>query len=120
MMATANETACTAHYSPSVDIIEREAEFVVYADMPGVDEHSVDVTLDKDVLTVYGTVKAEANKAEGEAHEEYVAADYKRLFTLGAKIDRDAIGASVKHGVLTLVLPKAAELQPRKIEIASA
>jgi HSP20 family molecular chaperone IbpA len=119
MMATATETTRTAHYSPSVDIIERETEFVVYADMPGVDGHSVDVTLDKDVLTVYGTVKAEA-KAEGDAHEEYVAADYKRIFTLGAKIDRDAIGASVKHGVLTLVLPKAAELQPRKIEIASA
>lgn len=104
-------------YTPAVDILEKKDEIVVTADMPGVDEKSVDVTLEKNVLTIYGMTSPEQQRTSRPLYAEYGIGDYQRAFTISEEIDRDAIRATVKNGVLRLVLPKAQAAKTRKIEV---
>jgi len=104
-------------YLPDVDIIEKKDDIVILADMPGVDEKSVNVTLEKNVLSISGKVDAELPKEHKLTVQEYGVGDYERSFTLSSEIDRDRIRASVKNGVLRLVLPKASAAKPRTIEV---
>jgi HSP20 family protein len=104
-------------YTPAVDIIERKDDIVVIADMPGVDEKSVDITLEKNVLSIYGKVEPVIPEQHRLAASEYGIGDYQRVFTLADTVDRGRIQASVKKGVLRLVLPKAEEVKTRKIEV---
>lgn len=106
-------------YTPQVDIIERKEDIVVIADMPGVDDKSVDITLEKNVLTIYGKVDLDAPKDYRLALSEYGIGDFQRVFTLSDEVDRDKIQASVKNGVLKLVMPKAESAKTRKIPIAT-
>ena len=104
-------------YLPDVDIIERKDDIVIMADMPGVDETSVSVTLEKNVLSINGKVDFDPPKEHRLAAHEYGVGDYERSFTLSSEIDRDRIQASVKNGMLRLVLPKAAAARPRTIQV---
>ena len=104
-------------YLPDVDIIERKDDIVILADMPGVDETSVNVTLEKNVLAINGKVDFEPLKDHKLAVREYGVGDFERSFTISNEIDRDRIQASVKNGVLRLVLPKAAAAKPRTIQV---
>ncbi len=104
-------------YTPAVDILERKDDIVVTADMPGVDEKTVDITLEKNVLTIYGMVEPQFPEGQRLALSEYGVGDYQRAFTLSEEVDRDRINASVRNGVLRLVLPKAAAAKARKIEV---
>ncbi len=110
-------TRATPLYTPTVDIIEHKEDIVLFADMPGVDEKSVDITLDKDQLTVYGKVEPDVPEKHRLVISEYGVGDYKRTFTVSNEIDRDRIEASVKNGVLKLVLPKAESAKTRKIPV---
>ncbi len=107
-------------YAPAVDILEKKEEIVVTADMPGVDERSVDITLEKNVLTINGRVEPEVPQGYRLALSEYGIGDYQRAFTISEEIDRDRIEASVRNGVLRLVLPKAAAAKTRKIAVSAA
>jgi len=104
-------------YTPAVDIIERKDDIVVIADMPGVDENSIDITLEKNLLTIYGRVEAEIPENHRLYMSEYGVGDYQRVFTLTDEVDRDRIQASVKHGVLKLILPKAEAVKTKKIAV---
>ena len=104
-------------YSPQVDIVERKEEIVVIADMPGVDEKSLDITLEKNVLTIYGKVDVYIPKDHRLILSEYGIGDYQRVFTLSEEIDRNKIQATVKNGVLKLVMPIAESAKTRKIPI---
>ncbi len=106
-------------YTPQVDIVERKENILVIADMPGVDEKSIDITLEKNILTIYGKVDFEAPKDYRLALSEYGIGDYQRVFTLSDEVDRERIQASVKNGVLKLVMPKAESAKTRKIPIAA-
>ena len=86
--------------------------------MPGVDEKSVDITLEKELLTIYGRVEPEVPEKHSLAIAEYGVGDYRRTFTISSEIDRDHIEASVKDGVLKLVLPKAESAKTRKIPVS--
>lgn len=107
-------------YTPAADIVERQDDIIVTADMPGVDENTVDITLEKNVLTISGTVAPLSPGSHRLVFAEYGVGDYHRAFTITEEVDRDRIHASVKNGVLRLVLPKAAEAKSRKIEVRSA
>ena len=107
-------------FIPRVDICETKDAIILLADMPGVDEKSVDITLEKNVLTLSGRVEPAAYEGYREAYAEYEAGDYERAFTLSDEIDRDKIEASVKDGVLKLTLPKAEPVKLRKISVKSA
>jgi HSP20 family molecular chaperone IbpA len=104
-------------YRPQVDIIETEDSLWLRADMPGVDERSVEVSLEDGVLTLQGLVSLDEYDALEPVYTEYNVGNWEHRFRLGNRIDADRIAAKVQHGVLELQLPKAASAQPRRIEI---
>jgi HSP20 family protein len=110
-------TRATQIYTPQVDIVERKDDIVLIADMPGVNETSVEINLEKNVLSIFGRVDEETYKDHKRAYAEYGVGDYERTFTLSDEIDRDRIQATVKNGVLKLVLPKAEAVRSRKISV---
>jgi len=104
-------------YTPAVDILETDDHIEIYADMPGVDESSVDLTLEKNVLTIYGKVEADIPENLRLAVSEYGIGDYQRQFVLSNEVERDRIEAVVKNGVLSIQLPKAPSAKTRKIAV---
>ncbi len=106
--------------TPAVDIIETQSEYVLYADLPGVDEKSLEVTLEKDILSLRAETHLEVPEGYRRIIEEFEPVVYERTFRIADDIDRDRIKASLKNGVLTLTLPKAETAKPRKIEITEA
>ncbi len=104
-------------YSPAVDIYETEDALHLLADLPGVKQDNLDIDLDDRKLTITGLVEASSEKLR-PVYSEYGVGGFTRSFELGDTIERKGISASLKDGVLTLVLPKADRLKPRKIEIA--
>ncbi|OPY04151.1 MAG: Spore protein SP21 [Syntrophorhabdus sp. PtaB.Bin184] len=104
-------------YNPDVDIIEGKDRIVVIADMPGVSENSVEVTLDDNVLTIYGRVDWKLPEKMKLTHAEYGVGDYQRIFTISGEINRESIEARVKNGVLRLVMPKNDVPKMRKIAV---
>lgn len=107
-------------YTPAVDIYETSEAIVLVADMPGVDESSVDVTLEKNVLTIYGRVQPWQFESHSLRYAEYGIGDYQRSFTISNQIDWEHIEGSVSNGVLRLTLPKTGPAQTRKITIKGA
>lgn len=116
----AERTRNTRVYVPNVDIIETKEAILLTADMPGTDEKTVGITLDKNVLTISGTVNVDPCAGYTLARAEYGVGDYERSFTIMDEIDRDKIEATVADGVLRLVLPKAEPAKPKKIEVRAA
>ena len=104
-------------YVPKVDIYEANDAIMLIADMPGVDEKSVDITLEKNVLTIAGTVEPESYEDHNITYSEYGTGDYERAFTISDEVDREKIEASVKQGVLRVTLPKAEPVKAKKIAI---
>lgn len=102
--------------SPAVDIYEVPDGLVVMADVPGVTSENLDVRVDNHVLTIRGQA-ARVHTAE-LIYREYDLVHYFRQFELSDKVDESKIEADLKHGVLTLTLPKAEEAKPRKIAVA--
>lgn len=106
-------------YAPNVDILERKDEIVVTADLPGVDEKSLDITIEKNVLTINGQVDQDVPEPYRLAYSEYGVGDYQRAFTLSDEVDKERIKATMKNGVLRLVMPKAAAVRVRKIIVGA-
>jgi HSP20 family molecular chaperone IbpA len=96
-------------YIPRADIYETEKSLVIVADMPGVNKDAVDITLEKNILTLNGTVEFTQPDNFSLAYSEYETGDFERSFTLSSEIDRDNIEAAIKDGVLKITLPKVAQ-----------
>ncbi len=106
-------------YVPPADIYETNDALVVMCELPGVAPDGVDITLERRVLTIRARAPDQEHSGYQRVYSEYAAADFERVFTLSEDIDRDRIEATVKDGVLHLVLPKAAAAQARKIQLRS-
>jgi HSP20 family molecular chaperone IbpA len=104
-------------FIPRADVYETEEAITVVGDMPGVDETSLDITLENNVLSIDGYVEPMQPEGYSLAYAEYRVGDYQRAFTLSDQIDRDGIEAVVKDGVLRLYLPKVTEARKRRIAI---
>ena len=113
----AERTRARRAYVPRVDIYETDDAIILLTDMPGVDENSVDITLEKNVLTINGYVDVDDPDNYSLSYAEYESGDYERSFNLSNEIDRENIEATVKNGVLRLLLPKAAPAKTRKITV---
>jgi HSP20 family protein len=100
-----------------VDIFESETEITLLADMPGVSSENVSIDLHENQLTLSGEVEPLISEKEGYLLQEFETGTFHRQFTLSDRIDQNAITATVKDGVLRLVLPKAEKAKPRKIEV---
>ena len=117
MTDVAERTRAAKIYNPDVDIIEGKDKIIVIADIPGVNEKSVDITLDENVLTIYGKVDWNVPEKMKLTHAEYGVGDYQRIFTISGEINRDKIQANVKDGVLRLTMPKNDAPKMRKISV---
>lgn len=112
------EEATADSFAPTMDIIERDSEFVVRADLPGVKKEDINVMLENGVLTITAERQAEVQqKDERLIRRERHYGKYMRSLRLGTQIDDKRIRAAYKDGVLELVLPKAEEVKPRKISV---
>lgn len=118
--ATAEDTERTREcrcFIPRADIYELEDQIVIVADVPGVDEKAIDITLEKNILTINALIEPVIPQGYALRFAEYEVGDYQRSFRLSNEIDRENIQASVKDGVLRLYLPKAQEALARKISV---
>jgi HSP20 family protein len=106
-------------YVPRVDIYETDDAIHLIADIPGADENSIDITLEKNVLTIFADVTAERPEEYSLTYAEYGVGSFRRKFTLSNEIDQEKIVAEVKDGVLKLFLPKA-EKVTSKISVKAA
>lgn len=104
-------------FVPRADIYETDEAITVVADMPGVDETTLDITLENNVLSINGYVELVPPEGYSLTYAEYRVGDYQRAFTLSDQIDRNGIEAIIKDGVLRLYLPKITEAKKRKIAV---
>lgn len=104
-------------FAPRADVFETQDTIVVLADMPGVNENSIDITLEKNVLTIHGVTSPQTEEGLQLIYCECPEGNYRRVFVLSEEVDRDGIQATVKNGVLKLVLPKSDQAKVRKITV---
>jgi HSP20 family molecular chaperone IbpA len=106
-------------YEPRTDIYERDDAIVIEAEMPGVSHDGVDIQLKDKELTIVGRTSSKPMEGYRRIETEFTAGDYRRTFRIEG-INVDKIDATMRHGVLHIVLPKAEALQPRRIAIKEA
>lgn len=115
------EEATSENFVPAMDITERENDYVVRTDLPGVRKEDINVTLENGVLTVTAERREEETRKEGngerEIRREVRYGRYARSLRLGTQIDEKGVKANYRDGVLELVLPKAEQVKPRKISV---
>ena len=102
---------------PKTDIYETEKAIILLADIPGANEKTVNMTLEKNVLTINAFIDPVPSSGYDLAYVEYEEGDYQRIFHLSDEIQRDKIEATVRHGVLRLQLPKSDGALAEKIAI---
>ena len=95
---------------PKVDIAETKDNFLITADLPGIDEKNVNITLDDGIITIKGEKKTDTEDKQGEFYSrERSHGVFQRSFEVPAIIDENKIGASFSNGVLTVKMPKTPE-----------
>jgi HSP20 family protein len=104
-------------FLPTADIYESNDALNVVLEMPGVDKSSVDIRVEDDVLKIEGRLDFSKYQGLQPLYTEYNVGHYSRSFRLSSKIDQNKIGAELKDGVLSLVLPKVEEAKPRTIQV---
>jgi len=103
-----------------VDAYRRGNEFKAHLDLPGVDSRFIELTVEKDLLTVRATrawIRAEGDQVQ---MAERAQGEFSRQLLLGEGLDRDHVTATYENGVLTLTIPVAEEAKPRRVEITHA
>ena len=116
-----SENGKHSSFAPAVDVTEEEERFVLSADLPGIDEKDVEVTVHEGVLVLSGKREQSAEKqAEGGHYRERRYGSFCRQFRLGSKVDAEKIEASYKNGVLTVSIPKKEEPKPRQIPVSTS
>jgi HSP20 family molecular chaperone IbpA len=104
---------------PRIDLFEAEDTIMLVADLPGVSQQDIEITLEKDRLTISGSMADRAPDGYRPVYSEFCQGDYTRSFILSDNIDRENIEASFENGVLRLSLPKAEKAKARKIALQS-
>lgn len=103
------------HYiSPAVDIFETDDGLTLVADVPGLSDKTLDISIEQGILTIQGDAAAGSGDFK---YREFAMAGYWRQFQLAETFDASKAQAEVKHGVLTLHLPKAEAAKPKRIKV---
>jgi len=102
---------------PWYEVRETEEAFILTAFLPGVDRSSLETSVDGENLTVFGRRVFTPPEGWTPVYREIPQADYRLVFELDNRINREAVKAELTQGVLTLTLPKAEAVKPRRIEI---
>jgi HSP20 family molecular chaperone IbpA len=106
-------------FVPKVDIRETPEALWLWADLPGVDEQSIDVRLENGVLSIVGRVSASDYAELVPVYTEYNVGNFERSFRISDAIDASRVQAKLVDGVLELELPKAESARPRRIPVTS-
>ena len=115
------EQQTVADWVPPVDIREETSQFVLHADLPGLEAKDIDITLVKGVLTIRGHRKLETrDEKNGFRRVERVSGEFYRRFTLPDTADSQAVKAKFANGVLEVAIPKQAQVMPRRIAVEAA
>lgn len=117
-----NEVRSTQQHQPAplvppVDIVENQDGITLKADLPGVSREELNIGVEGDTLTIEGTVRLGEPADTDPLYAEVRVAQFKRTFVLGNDLDSEKIAANIKHGVLTIQLPKREQAKPRRIAV---
>ena len=119
--ATAPAQAASPRPSPAlqppVDVIEDASGITLYADLPGVPRDKLQLRVEGDQLLLEGEIELAVTHGMESAHAEVTLPRYRRAFTLSKELDATQVSAELSQGVLRVRIPKAAHLQPRRIDV---
>ncbi len=106
-------------WAPRVDIVERENEYVILADLPGLKREDIAVNVESNTLSISGErTRQEEKSGERWYRAERSCGTFKRTFSLPNTIDAGKVKAEYRNGELVVILPKAEQAKPRQIDIA--
>ncbi|MCW8923893.1 MAG: Hsp20/alpha crystallin family protein [Gammaproteobacteria bacterium] len=104
--------------TPSVDVVDRDKEVFVKAELPGVDKDDVEITMTGNSVTIKGETKAEEKEEDGDYHRcEISQGSFSRTVSLPSEVDTDKAKARFKHGVLKLTIPKVKKTTRKNIKV---
>jgi len=104
-------------WAPVVDILESDNDLIVRAELPGVKRDDIDVQVTSESLTIRGERKFDEESKDKYLRVERAYGPFSRSFSIGVPVQADKVKASYRDGVLEIVVPKAEEVKPKKIEI---
>jgi HSP20 family protein len=103
---------------PKVDVVDRDEEIVVRAELPGVEKDNVSVTLSDNVMTIKAESKRETKEEKGDYHRsEIYRGSFQRTFTLPAAVDEGKAKASMKDGILEVIVPKIEKSKRHSVKV---
>jgi HSP20 family protein len=107
-------------WMPAVDVFEKEDRFIVKAELPGMKEEDIDISVVGDTLSIKGEKKTETEVKEEDYYRcERSYGSFYRSIPIPSNVDANKIEASFDDGVLELVLPKSAKIKPKKIAVSA-
>ncbi|OUL98679.1 Hsp20/alpha crystallin family protein [Variovorax sp. JS1663] len=109
-----------AALTPPVDVVEDGTGITLYADLPGVSKDNLHLHVESDTLTIEAESALSVPEGLQSSHTEVGLARFRRIFTLSKELDTEKVSAELKHGVLTLRIPKVEQAKPRRIEVKAA
>jgi HSP20 family protein len=107
-------------FEPVMEVYESKDGMLIMAKMPGVDETTVHVNLNRGVFTIEGTVQCEVPEGYQLTYTESPVRRYRRSFNMPKEVDADSIDATIQNGILKITLPVSKNALPRKIEVKAA
>ncbi len=116
---TDNEMAENTLWTPAVDIKENAENYIVTADLPGVEKENIHISLENNTLTIKGERKYEKDEKteEGFTRKERFQGQFYRRFVLPETTDESKIKAKYRHGVLEVIIPKKEDKKLKRIEV---
>ena len=105
-------------FVPVTDIFETPEALTVVLEMPGLDRNSIEANVEDDIVTIEGRIDFSKYEGMQPVYTEYNVGHYARSFQISNKVDQSKISAQMKDGVVTIVLPKAEQAKPRKIQVS--
>ncbi len=114
----ANELSNVGTWSPALDIVENQKEYVITAEIPGIQEKDVNISLKDNVLTIKGEKQSGYDEeSENCYYNERTYGEFQRMIRLDSDVNSDKVEANYKNGVLEVRLPKSKENQDREIRV---
>jgi HSP20 family protein len=110
--------ASTRAWAPALDIAERKDAYLVTVELPGVKLDDLEITLEDGLLTIQGERHFAHDSSEEQVHRaERSSGAFRRSITLPAHVEADEVNASMEDGVLRILVPKAEEAKPKRIQV---
>ena len=106
-------------WSPAMEVVEKENEYLLKAELPGMKKDDIDISVEEDTLIIKGERRAEEEK-KGEGYHlcERCYGSFERSIALPKAIESEKVKACYENGLLELTIPKAPEAQPKKVEVS--